>query len=199
MTIPMHAGHPFVVHLPLVAFFAAVGFDLVDAWSTMLRFRRAATVLWWAAVAGAAAAIGTGLWAYNHVEHSDAAHVVMTLHRNVALATIALLLGAGVWRWLRPRSRPAAIVALVGLAGLAWVGDLGADLVFRHALGLPSARLAEILDARRGEDMAEPHAHGTMPPAPAVMPDSTAAGRAAATPSDSGHTHKRGKPHAHSD
>ena len=57
MNIPMHAGHPLVVHLPLIAFFVAGGFDLVDAWSAAPRFRRAATVLWWAALAGAAAAI----------------------------------------------------------------------------------------------------------------------------------------------
>lgn len=168
MTIPMHAGHPLVVHLPLIAFFTAVAFDLVDAWSATPRFRQAATVLWWAAVAGAAAAIGTGLWAYGQVEHSEAAHAVMTLHRNVALATTALLLATGLWRWRRPRSRPAAIVALVGLAGLAWVGDLGADLVYHHALGLPSARLSEILEARGGEEgEMGPHAHGAMPETPA--------------------------------
>lgn len=176
MNIPMHAGHPLVVHLPLIAFFVAAGFDLVDAWSAAPRFRRAATVLWWAALAGAAAAITTGLLAYSRVEHSEPAHEVMTLHRNLALATVALLIAAAVWRWRRPGSRPASFLALVGLAGLAWVGDLGAELVFRHAIGLPSARLTEILEARGGEaEEMGPHPHAAMPPDSAAVPDSAAA------------------------
>lgn len=188
MNLPMHAGHPLVVHLPLVAFFGAVGFDLVDAWSPAPRFRRAATVVWWAAFAGAAAAITTGLVAYNQVEHSDAAHQIMAVHRNVALATVALLLASALWRWRQPGSRPASLLALVGLAGLGWVGDLGASLVFHHALGIPSARLTGILEAREGDEHGMGlHAHSTMPPtAPAVADSSTP---------DTAHTHKHGDSH----
>ena len=178
MLIPMHAGHPLVIHLPLIAFVMSVGFDLLDAWSAQPRFRQAATLLWWAAVAGAAAAIATGLVAYGRVDHSDLAHVAMTLHRNVALATVTLLLGAAVWRWRHPRSRPAAVLALGGLAALAWTGDLGATLVFRHALGVPTTRLTEVLHEREGE------AGGS---------DSSC------TDSNSGGSSVGGRPHSHRD
>ncbi len=201
MTIPMHAGHPLVVHLPLIAFVAAVGFDLVDAWSATPRFRRAASVLWWAALVGAAAAIATGLWAYGRVDHSDPAHAVMTLHRNVALATVALLLVAAIWRWRRARSRPAAILAAVGLAGLVWVGDLGADLVYRHALGLPSATLAEILKARGAEgDEEMPHDHAGMPsPLTKAAPTDSAVDTGRVARPRPTHTHKDSTTPKHQD
>lgn len=198
MVIPMHAGHPLVIHLPLIAFVAAVGFDVLDAWSTRQRFRAAATLLWWAALAGAAAAVGTGLVAYSRVDHSDPAHLAMTLHRNVALGTVVLLLAAALWRWRRPQSRAAALFALGGLAALAWTGDLGAGLVFRHALGVPTARLTEVLEERGGEDHGmSAHDHGAMPP---TSPDSMAASStdtaAARSPMDGRtHTHRDSVPH----
>ena len=63
---PMHAWHPLVVHLPLIAFLAAVGLDALDAWSAVPRFRAAATLSWWAALAGAGLAIATGLYIGAH-------------------------------------------------------------------------------------------------------------------------------------
>lgn len=194
MIIPMHAGHPLIVHLPLIAFVAAVGFDLLDAWSAQPRFRQAATMLWWAALAGAAAAIATGLLAYGRVDHSDLAHVAMTLHRNVALGTVTLLLGAAVSRWRHPRSRTAVLLALAGLGALAWVGDLGASLVFRHALGIPTARLTEVLNERGGEDgEVTPHEHESMSPALPNPTDSMPMdGMAAAPPTGT-------QPHPHRD
>lgn len=167
MTPPMHAWHPLVVHLPLIGFFAALSFDLFDAWSAAPRFRIAATWLWWAALAGAAAAVGTGLWAYGQVDHSDPAHVVMTRHRNLAFATVALLAAAAWWRMRQPRSRWASVLAVAGVSGLVVTGDMGARLVFGHAIGIPSPRLAAILVERNG-DMAPGHAMPTAGPAPAA-------------------------------
>lgn len=83
---PMHSWHPVLVHLPLVGLTLAVGLDLVVARNRAARWRDAATVLWWLGLLGAVAAVTTGLLAYNRVEHSDPAHVEMTLHRNLALA-----------------------------------------------------------------------------------------------------------------
>src|SRR5205085_1577387 len=72
--LPMHSWHPVVVHLPLVGLLFSVVFDLAAVQRHSTRWRDAATALWWIGFLGAAAAITTGLIAYNRVEHSDLAH-----------------------------------------------------------------------------------------------------------------------------
>jgi uncharacterized membrane protein len=153
---PMHSWHPVVVHLPLVGLVLAVAFDLVAARNRSAHWRVAATVLWWVGLLGAAAAVTTGLLAYNRVEHSDPAHVEMTLHRNLALAAVALLLATALWRWPRPYSRGAALLGVIGAGLLAGVGYLGGDLVYSHALGIPTETLNEIVKERGGNVMEHP-------------------------------------------
>ncbi|MBA3760888.1 MAG: DUF2231 domain-containing protein [Gemmatimonadota bacterium] len=136
----MHSWHPVVVHLPLVGLVVAAAFDLVAVRRRSARWRDAATVLWWVGLLGAAAAVTTGLLAYNRVEHSDPAHVEMTLHRNLALAAVTVLLVTALWRWRRAYSQRAALLGLIGAGILGGVGYLGGDLVYRHALGIPLSR-----------------------------------------------------------
>lgn len=163
---PMHSWHPVMVHLPLVGLVIAVAFDLVATRNRAARWRDAATVLWWVGLLGATAAITTGLLAYNRVEHSDPAHEEMVLHRNLALATVAVLLVTALWRWKRPYSRGAALLGLMGAVLLGGVGYLGGDLVYRHGLGIPTETLEEITHERGG------HAHGHA--AESAQPDSMA-------------------------
>jgi uncharacterized membrane protein len=151
---PMHSWHPVVVHLPLVGLLFAVLFDLVAGQRRSTRWRDAATALWWIGFLGAAAAITTGLIAYNRVEHSELGHEEMVLHRNLVLAAVAVLLITAIWRWRRPYSRGAAILGLVGALGLAGAGYLGGDLVYRHAIGIPTEMLEQVAHERGG------HAHG---------------------------------------
>lgn len=153
---PMHSWHPVMVHLPLVGLVLAVAFDLLAARNRSAPWRVAATVLWWAGLLGAAAAVTTGLLAYGRVEHSDPAHVEMTLHRNLALAAVALLLVTALWRWRRPYSRGAALLGLIGAGLLGGVGYLGGDLVYRHALGIPTETLDEITKERGGNVLEHP-------------------------------------------
>jgi uncharacterized membrane protein len=152
----MHSWHPVVVHLPLVGLALAVAFDLVAARNRSAPWRVAATVLWWVGLLGAAAAVTTGLLAYGRVEHSDPAHAEMTLHRNLALAAVALLLATALWRWRRPYSRGAALLGLIGAGLLGGVGYLGGDLVYRHALGIPTETLNGIVKERGGSAMEHP-------------------------------------------
>ncbi len=147
---PMHSWHPVVVHLPLVGLVVAVAFDLVAARNRSARWRDGATVLWWVGLLGAAAAVTTGLLAYNRVGHSDPAHVEILLHRNLALAAVTVLLVTAAWRWRRPYSRRAALLGLIGAGILGGVGYLGGDLVYRHALGIPTGTLEEIAHERGG-------------------------------------------------
>jgi uncharacterized membrane protein len=147
---PMHSWHPVAVHLPLVALVLAAAFDQGALRNRSVRWRDAATVLWWLGLLGAATAVTTGLIAYNRVEHSELGHEVMTLHRNLALVTVAILLVAAVWRWRRPFARGAALLGLLGALGLGWVGYLGGELVFRHAIGLPTETLDQVMHERGG-------------------------------------------------
>jgi uncharacterized membrane protein len=187
---PMHSWHPFIVHLPLVALFLAVLFDTVAAWRTAPRWRDAATILWWIGLAGTVAAVVTGLLAYNRVDHSDRAHEIMTLHRNLAFVSSAILLVTAAWRWRRPFSRAAAVLGVVGAAGLAGVGYLGGDLVYRYAVGIPTAVLRQVSDERVGfdEDEMRPGATSDDTLTAGSRQDSS---RAATKP----HTHAPGKEH----
>jgi hypothetical protein len=67
----MHSWHPVAVHRPLVALVLAAAFDLASLRNRSVRWRDAATVLWWLGLLGAATAVVTGLIAYDRVEHSD--------------------------------------------------------------------------------------------------------------------------------
>jgi uncharacterized membrane protein len=151
---PLHSWHPVVVHLPLVGLLFAVVFDLAAAQRRSTRWRDAATALWWIGFLGAAAAITTGLIAYNRVEHSDAGHEEMVLHRNIALISVGVLLITAAWRWRRSYSRGAAFLGLIGALGLAGAGYLGGDLVYRHGLGIPTAVLQQVA-RERGPDAHE--------------------------------------------
>jgi uncharacterized membrane protein len=186
---PMHSWHPFIVHLPLVALLLAVLFDTVAAWRAAPRWRDAATILWWIGLAGTVAAVVTGLLAYSRVDHSDPAHQTMTLHRNLAFVSGAVLLATAAWRWRRPFSRAAAVLGVVGAAGLAAVGYLGGELVYRHAVGIPTAVLRQVSDERVGFDEAEMQPGATRPDT--LTGSSQDSSRAATKP----HTHAPGREH----
>ena len=88
-----------------------------------------------------------GWLAFNSVQHDEPAHEVMLEHRNLALLTLAVFAVLAVWAWRAagtleaPRRTPgglfvvATLVALGLLTATAWHG---AELVFRHGLGVMS-------------------------------------------------------------
>lgn len=191
--LPLHSGHPLVVHLPLVALPLAVLLDGLAAWKQATRWREMATILWWLGLVGAAAAVTTGLIAYNRVEHSDLAHEVMTLHRNVALGAVALFLLGGAARWRWSFSKPAVILGALGVAGLVVAGDLGAEIVFRHALGVPTEVLEQVMMERGGSG---PH---LMPDPAMAQPAVDSGGVQPTSDSAAGRTpdHSKAAPHTH--
>lgn len=187
---PMHSWHPTVVHFPLVALLLAVLFDSIAAWRRGSRWREGATLLWWVGLGGAAVAITTGLLAYGRVDHSDPAHGLMTLHRNLAYAATAVLLASAIWRWRRPYSPTAAGMGIVGALGLGGVGYLGGEMVFRHALGIPTEVLRQVRGERVGYDDEQ------MKPATSSR-DTVTSGttRDSTKPATKPHTHAPGKEH----
>ncbi|HEV8598089.1 MAG TPA: DUF2231 domain-containing protein, partial [Gemmatimonadales bacterium] len=188
--LPMHSGHPLVVHFPLVALLLAVLLDTVAVVRLSTGWRSAATLLWWVGLVGAAAAIGTGLLAFARVDHSDPAHAAMSTHRNLALAAVAVLLVSAAWRWRRPLSRGAAAMGILGALGLSAAAYLGGEMVYRHALGIPTAVLKQVSGERVGFD------EDTMKPVSGAQDTLTADPiRKAGTPPNQPHTHAPGKQH----
>ncbi len=184
---PLHSGHPLVVHFPLVALLMAVVADAVAVARKSAGWRGAGTLLWGVGLAGAAIAIGTGLLAYNRVEHSDLAHDAMVTHRNVALASVALMLGSAVWRWRKTFSLGAVALGMIGALGLSAAGYLGGELVYRHAIGIPTAGIERVRQ-ERGAHGHEPLETIPGPAAPSPQGDS-------ARPAEEPHTHPPGGTH----
>lgn len=189
----MHSGHPLMVHLPLVALPFAVLLDAVAIWKQDGPWRQTATVLWGLGLVGAAAAVTTGLIAYNRVEHSDVGHEVMTLHRNVALGAVVLFLLSGAVRWRRPQSRPALGIGALAIAAIAGAGYLGGETVFRHAIGIPTEVLEQVMSERGGHGHQE--ANTKVTPAPPMVDSS---GAPPTGDSAGGHSHRdSAAPHPH--
>lgn len=89
-----------------------------------------------AALAGAAAA---GFQAFYSVAHDGPSHEAMITHRNWALATAAVFLIAGIWRWTGRSgapSIPSALALLVAAGLLTVTAWWGGRLVFHHGLGV---------------------------------------------------------------
>ncbi len=183
----MHSWHPVAVHFPLASLLLAAAFDFAavvirgGTWRT--RCRDSATVLWAVGLVGGVAALVTGLLAYRRVEHSDPAHLLMTQHRNLAFLSLALLTVAAVWRWKRPFSRLATGLGLVGAISLGGVGLLGGEMVYRHALGVPTETLHVVVHERGDE-----HHHEEEQPAVTRPPTGADSGRQA-------HQHDNGSFH----
>jgi len=190
--LPLHSGHPLMVHLPLVAFPLALAVDVLARWKPDRRIREVGTTLWWLGFAGAVAAVGTGLLAYSRVEHSDVAHPLMTLHRNLALSALGSLLIAGLVRWRRPPSWLAVGFSTLGIAGIGVAAYFGGEIVYRHAIGLPTAVLEQVMMERGG------HRHATMPEAPESRgADSGVAGAGVDSATGAPSEHLDGPQHRH--
>jgi len=190
--LPMHAWHPIVVHLPLVGLILAVLLDGLSVWTRHPGWRGAATVLWWAGLVGAAAAVATGLLAFGRVDHSDTAHELMTRHRNLAYLSLGLLIVTALWRWKRPGSQGAAVLGIAGALGLAGVGYLGGEMTYGHALGIPTSRLHAVIEDR-GDDLEHPTAG---PDSTQGSPVDSMHAPAISVPKKP-HTHSGNAPHVH--
>lgn len=95
----------------------------------------------WLGVAAAVAAVASGFVAYYTVAHDAASHAVMTTHRNWGIAVLVVFALVGGWvllRWLSRRSegRMVAAAMLVGFAVMATTAWYGAELVYRHGVGV---------------------------------------------------------------
>ena len=155
--------HPAIVHFPIAFTTAALAFTTVGAvfkdWSYAAQCRLTGRWMLWGAALSALAAATFGWFAFNSVEHGDAGHAAMMLHRNWALGTLTALLALAAWDMWRGRSGKMPSPGFVVLLVAAWLLVMstawhGAELVYRHGLGVMA-----LPDAHAEQDAA-PHDAG---------------------------------------
>ena len=143
--------HPLLVHFTIALLSVSVVLFLAESfirkWPLHIQL---VTVARWNLWLGALAAIATviaGFDAFNSVPHgSEAQHLAMLDHRKWALSTAGLFIILAIWSLsasLRGKadfrkSKNLVFVSLMAVAGLmlATTGYKGAELVYRHGLGV---------------------------------------------------------------
>ncbi len=137
--------HPVFVHFPIVFTSASIFFFVA---ANLLKDKTLAAqclltskwMLWAAAIFACIAAV-FGWVAFNSVEHDEAGHLAMIVHRNWALGALGaliLLTALGVWsRRFAAKPSYGFLILLIGawllVISTAWHG---AELVYRHGLGV---------------------------------------------------------------
>ena len=168
--------HPVVVHFPIaltmVAFALALLSNLLKSHRLAIQWAAASHLVLWLAAISAIVAVVFGWLAYNSVNHDDAGHAAMGIHRVWAVSTAGLLLALALWdikKHLLTTILPLYFVVLLGAASAsvgatAW---LGGDVVYRHGIGVLS--LPESEDEGVAHDHVHEHEHMKMD-MPTAMP-----------------------------
>jgi len=183
--------HPILVHFTIALLAIATLLFVVSALAGRGRAMPGieATANWnlWLGAALTALTIAAGLQAAGSVTHDDAAHLAMEDHKLWAFGTAGLFMLLALWNAVRVRRAQAVSITfvallLVALVGLAGTGLRGADLVFRHGLGVMS------LPQAAGDDDGHEHGDGT------EHSHEEAAPAAAKAADDGGHAPPAGAP-----
>lgn len=171
--------HPIFVHFTVALLSVSAAFFLLGRFDPAeTRRARWVTVGQWNLWLGAAVTlltVGAGIYAFNTVDHDTPSHAAMIEHRNWALPTFVYFLAMAFWAWRARRAREisTAFVAamLVGAGLLMSTAWHGAELVYRHGLGVMSLPKVEG-EGHAHEHPGGGHAHGESPgaaPAPMSM------------------------------
>ena len=165
--------HPIVVHFPIaltiIAFLLSITAYARRSHPITVQLAAAGHFTLWLAAIGAAAAVLFGWLAFNSVNHDDAGHAAMLLHRAWAIPTAICLILLASWDAWKYRvneliSVPMLFVLFLLAQSIAVTGWLGGEVVYRHGIGVLSLPSSEISEhghhhEHGGKDAAE-HAHG---------------------------------------
>lgn len=156
--------HAAIVHFPLALIPLSLLFSLMG---TIFPNHRAAKDwavmghwLLWLGALFALFAVALGFQAYGSVNHDDAGHLAMQIHRNWAIPTALALTCLAVWDlWKSSDLKPMPVLALIVLAVVTLTAlntaRLGAEVVYRHGVGVMPQKNEE-MDLPKGY----PHEHG---------------------------------------
>lgn len=163
--------HPAVVHFPialtLIAFLFSLSAYILRKQSVVpLLAATGHFTLWLAALSAAVAAI-LGWMAFNSgMNHNDAGHAAMLLHRKWAIPTalgLILLAGWDAWkcRVNQALTIPALIILFILSGAMATTAWLGGEIVYRHGIGVMSipANDGAGHDHQHGESSTPNHSH----------------------------------------
>ncbi len=192
--------HAMLTALPVALLTTAVLFELASFLLKKESLRLMSRTLLLIGVVGAAAALGAGLEAEDHIDHGPAMHAVIEEHQQLAYYTMGIFAVVAIWRLARERrmgrgERGVVLaISLAGLGVLAATGHHGGELVFEHAAGVPN----DLLRAELTNRAESHHHHGGADPGEAAgdpKPDAHADSDTHAD-SDAGpsHTHPPGTP-----
>ena len=165
--------HPIVVHFPIaltiIAFLFSIAANARRSHPVSAQLAAAGHFTLWLAAIGAAIAVLFGWLAFNSINHDDAGHAAMLLHRSWAIPTavgLVLLASWDAWKYRVNEliSVPMLFLLFLLSQAIAVTGWLGGEVVFRHGIGVLSLPSSEISahgqhHEHGGKDAAE-HAHG---------------------------------------
>lgn len=168
--------HPAVVHFPvaltLISLLFGLGAHMLRKHSAVPLLAAAGHFTLWLAALSAVVAAILGWLAFNSgMNHDDAGHAAMLLHRKWAISTalgLVVLAGWDVWKNRLNQVMPFPTLALLfvlsgAIATTAW---LGGEIVYRHGIGvlsLPSNEGAGHSHQHNGAKTTEPSDETTTP------------------------------------
>jgi uncharacterized membrane protein len=147
--------HPIVVHFPIaltiIAFLLSIAAYARRIHPVTAHLAAAGHFTLWFAAIGAAAAVLFGWLAFNSVNHDDAGHAAMLLHRSWAIPTAVGLILLASWDAWKYRvneliSVPMLFLLFLLSQAIAVTGWLGGEVVYRHGIGVLSIPSSESAD-----------------------------------------------------
>ncbi|HEY9209987.1 MAG TPA: DUF2231 domain-containing protein [Methylotenera sp.] len=144
--------HPIAVHFPIsltiIAFLLSVAAYMRPSHPISAQLAAAGHFTLWLAAIGAALAVLFGWLAFNSVNHDDAGHAAMLLHRSWALPTAVGLIVLASWDAWKYRvneliSVPMLFALFLLSQSIAVTGWLGGEVVYRHGVGVLSLPASE--------------------------------------------------------
>lgn len=144
--------HPIVVHFPIaltiIAFLLSIAAYVRRSHPISAQLAAAGHFTLWLAAIGAATAVLFGWLAFNSVNHDDAGHAAMLLHRSWAIPTAVGLILLASWDAWKYRvneliSVPMLFVLFLLSQAIAVTAWLGGEVVYRHGIGVLSIPASE--------------------------------------------------------